>query len=589
MPLLLVSLWKTEPLRLAVSCRKLSKLARSATTKALYKLPDAPARTRFAPSPTGYLHLGSLRTALFSYLLAKSTQGQFILRLEDTDQKRTVPGAEQRIKEDLLWAGLRCDEGPDTGGPYGPYKQSERLEIYQEYAAKLLAAGKAYRCFCPKEKQDLQAALKGAIHIPAELKAHDCHHVSKAVSDERAALGKPFVVKLRVPAQTPIYKDLVYGIVSAPKKSAVAPDLILMKSDGWPTYHLANVVDDHLMNITHVIRGTEWIVSTPYHLILYDAFGWKPPVFGHVGLLTDMEGQKLSKRKLDIDISSFKKMGVLPDALDNFVALLGWSHTCEEDKMTLDQLVKNFSTKFTKGDVKVQFDKLWFLQKKHAAELVSSAPTPEALVPSMIQPIIDILKETRSPLVAPDGTSLAHLQRLIFCLLKGDARNYKNAQDFVERHKKTFHAPSAVELQAADPAIADLGIIEHRPAAQALGVPSVSILEIDKIVKRILDSTPSHVEDSVESQFVQLRTKFVELASKLAELSLSKIRSSNNKADLDTLKKSWISILHRYMRWALVASMPGPDALYVLLALSKEESSKRLNLAASLATKTPEA
>ena len=250
-------------------------------------LPATAARTRFAPSPTGYLHLGSLRTALFSYLLAKRTGGQFVLRIEDTDQKRTVADAELRLMADLRWAGLQWDEGPGVGGPYGPYRQSERRHVYQHHAHRLLDAGHAYRCFCSPARLQALAEHRHRLGLATDYD-RACAPLSRAESDERAHRGELHTIRLRAPDRYPAYQDLVYGTVKPLAKRGPAADVsfddpILLKSDGLPTYHLASVVDDHLMHITHVIRGSEWMPSTPKHVALYSALGWAPPAFAHVG------------------------------------------------------------------------------------------------------------------------------------------------------------------------------------------------------------------------------------------------------------------------------------------------------------------
>lgn len=562
----------------------MSKLAARATTKALHKLPDAPARTRFAPSPTGFLHLGSLRTALFSYLLAKSTGGQFLLRLEDTDQKRTIPGAEKRIKEDLKWAGLQWDEGPDVGGPHGPYKQSERLDIYREYAEKLLETNKAYRCFCPKEMlASEEGSAEGGIHTPPGINPHDCPHISKSTSDSRVSQSQSHVVRLRLGQKFPSYKDLVYGKVAALKKG-FTQDTILLKSDGWPTYHLACVVDDHLMKITHVIRGTEWVASTPFHFMIYEALGWKPPVFGHVGLLTNVQGQKFSKRNADIDLSSFQKQGVLPDALANFVALLGWSHTGKEDFMTPKQLIENFSTKFTKGDVKVQFDKLWFLQRKHAIEVITKAASAKDLERDMINPLVEILM-TRKPLIVAEG-KVEEAKEMLFRLLKADMRNWTNAQEFVKRHVKTLEAPKEEELRATGSSIVKLGCLEHREAVQALVPPTVPNKDVVEIVKQLPALLDNHADKLVEDRFKKLNADFMEVLASVVEKQVASLAEPLEEKDAQSLNKSWVALVHKYLKWAIVADTPGPDALKLMLVLGKEESMRRLQLAEQIALET---
>ncbi|KAF8473996.1 hypothetical protein BDZ91DRAFT_651339, partial [Kalaharituber pfeilii] len=330
-----------------------------------------PARTRFAPSPTGQLHLGSLRTALFNYLWAKHTGGQFLLRIEDTDQKRTVTGAEESIYRTLRWAGILWDEGPEVGGPYGPYIQSERTEIYKQYAHKLVHTGHAYRCFCTSERLEELAKARAKRKLPTEYDRHCLNSISGAESEERAAKGETYTIRLKAPEQFPVFNDLVYGDIQYgtmkfDQLRGSFADHIILKSDGFPTYHLASVVDDHIMKITHVIRATEWMPSTPKHVFLYQCFGWAPPAFAHVGLLQNEKGKKLSKRDGDVDVFVYQDQGYLPEALNNFVALLGWSHSRENDVMNMQDLVKEFTlNRLTSGNAIVTFEKLEFLQKAH--------------------------------------------------------------------------------------------------------------------------------------------------------------------------------------------------------------------------------
>ncbi|KAF4551127.1 Glutamate--tRNA ligase-like protein [Elsinoe fawcettii] len=344
-----------------------------------------PARTRFAPSPTGFLHLGSLRTAVFNYLWAKRTGGQFILRVEDTDRKRTVSGAEKRLCEDLKWAGLEWDEGPGVGGRYRPYNQSARNELYQYHANELIDTGHAYRCFCPAsmptadntEPTEVGAKLGGC--------SGDCKGYSQSDITERIERKDTFVVRFNSQQDRIIWSDVVYGEImnkadSGSKMFNSIADTVLVKSDGTPTYHLANVVDDHDMKITHVIRGTEWMPSTPLHVALYEAFRWQPPLFAHVSLLTDEGHNKLSKRNFDVDVGSLvQKYGLMPESLVNYLVLLGWSNPDKKDVKSMQELIDVFDLKFTKGDTVVSFEKLFFLQRQHAMRRVKEAiSSPEA-------------------------------------------------------------------------------------------------------------------------------------------------------------------------------------------------------------------
>lgn len=354
------------------------------------------ARTRFAPSPTGFIHLGSLRTALYNYLLAKSTKGQFLLRLEDTDQNRLVPGAEENIYKSLEWAGLNWDEGPLVGGPYGPYRQSERSHIYAQHSSTLLDSGKAYRCFCSKDRLDALAESARRLRPPS-LASYDrkCAHLSREESDDRAHNGESYIIRLKSPDKYPEFTDILHGKVHLqPQTNSYDPrydDPVLVKSDGLPTYHYANVIDDHLMKISHVIRGEEWLGSTPKHMYLYQAFGWTPPQYAHIPLLTSLSDQKLSKRKGDSSILALAtEKDILPEALVNFVALFGWSPerpasgVSMAETLTLDELVDKFSlTGLTKGNAKVDTSKLMFmnahffkkrlLDPKYRPEIVTQA------------------------------------------------------------------------------------------------------------------------------------------------------------------------------------------------------------------------
>ena len=342
-----------------------------------------PARTRFAPSPTGFLHLGSLRTALYNYLLAKSTGGQFLVRLEDTDRQRLVPGAEQNIYDSLSWCGLKADESPVVGGPYGPYRQSDRMAIYKEYADKLIALGHAYRCDCSKDRLNALRELAMKLKPPTTV-TYD----RKCLHDHVETGG---VVRFKSPDEYEPFTDKVHGDLNLQPQYNYQDrrydDFVILKSDGMPTYHFANVVDDHLMKITHVIRGEEWLPSTPKHIALYRAFGWEPPQFVHIPLLTSLADKKLSKRQGDIGVMSFRDKGVLPEALVNFVALFGWSPHRDtpglsvEESMTLEDIVSKFSLEnLTRGNAKVNDSKLYYFNKHHLAENIKNPEKLASLV-----------------------------------------------------------------------------------------------------------------------------------------------------------------------------------------------------------------
>ena len=298
-------------------------------------------RTRFAPSPTGRMHVGNLRTALYTYLIAKHEGGDFILRIEDTDQERHVEGAEDIIYRTLAETGLVHDEGPDKDGGYGPYVQSERQKagIYMEYAKKLVEKGEAYYCFCTQERLNtLKKTVNGE-----EIMVYDkhCLHLSKEEVEANLKAGMPFVIRQNNPKEgTTTFHDEIYGDITV--DNAELDDMVLIKSDGYPTYNFANVVDDHLMKITHVVRGNEYLSSSPKYNRLYEAFGWQVPIYVHCPTITNEEHKKLSKRSGHSSFEDLLEQGFLTEAIVNFVALLGWSPANNQEFFTLDELVKEF-------------------------------------------------------------------------------------------------------------------------------------------------------------------------------------------------------------------------------------------------------
>ena len=321
-------------------------------------------RVRFAPSPTGFLHVGGLRTALYNYLFARKSGGTFVVRIEDTDRSRYVPGAVENLIDTLRWAGLNFDEGPGAGGNHGPYVQSERLEIYRRHADMLLSKGHAYRCFCSPERLDGMRKEQEKLRLPSKYDRH-CSNLSEVEIEANLSAGKNHVVRLRIPASQLVrFNDLVRGDVEF--DSDILDDQVLMKSDGYPTYHLANVVDDHLMEISHVIRGEEWLSSTPKHVLLYNYFGWVIPTFAHLPLLLNPDRSKLSKRQGDVAVEDYRRKGFLKEALVNFVALLGWNPGTEQEVFSLDELVQAFSLdRVNKSGAVFNLEKLTWLNFEH--------------------------------------------------------------------------------------------------------------------------------------------------------------------------------------------------------------------------------
>lgn len=301
-------------------------------------------RVRIAPSPTGDPHVGTAYMALFNWIFARHHQGKFILRIEDTDRTRSRPEYEENIYTSLKWAGITWDEGPDVGGPYGPYRQSERFDLYKKYAYDLVAHGKAYKCFCTaSELSEMreQQAKQSCSHQGYDRR---CRSLNAQETQQREAAGLPYVIRLAMPITGEcIYDDAIKGRISVPW--ADIDDQVLLKSDGFPTYHLANVVDDYLMQITHVIRGDEWMSSTPKHVYLYEAFGWKPPIFMHMPLLLGKDGKKLSKRKNPTSIFFYRDSGYLPEAFLNFLTLMGYSMPGDREIYSLEEIVHEFDAK----------------------------------------------------------------------------------------------------------------------------------------------------------------------------------------------------------------------------------------------------
>lgn len=293
-------------------------------------------RTRFAPSPTGFVHVGSLRTALYDYLLAKKLQGTFVLRIEDTDQTREVEGAVENLINVLQWAGIHFDEGPIKGGPFGPYVQSERLDIYHRYAQQLVQDGHAYYCTCTSERLEQLRQRQIAAKLPPAYDRH-CRNLNLQPKP-----GEPHVIRMKIPMEGDItFHDAIHGDITFSYRNV--DDQVLIKSDGFPTYHLAVVVDDHLMKISHVIRGEEWISSTPKHILLYQYFGWDMPTFAHLPLILNPDRSKLSKRQGDVAVEDYRAKGFLPEALVNFVALLGWNPGDTREVFSMEELIKEFT------------------------------------------------------------------------------------------------------------------------------------------------------------------------------------------------------------------------------------------------------
>lgn len=351
---------------------------------------DRPVRVRFAPSPTGRLHIGGLRTALYNALFARSHGGTFILRIEDTDQERYVEGAEEDLLDALDWAGLTFDEGPNVGGPHTPYSQSQRADLYRAYAEELVESGHAYYAFdtpseieAMRDQLDANGVSNPTYDASTRTEMRNSLTLSDAEVEDLLAEGAPHVIRLKVPRRETIrFEDVIRGYVSFEAKDI--DDQVLIKSDGLPTYHLANVVDDHLMEISHVIRGEEWLSSTPKHILMYRYFGWEPPQMAHLPLIMSPEGGKLSKRDanelgIPVYVTEYREAGYEPEALLNFLALLGWNPGTEQEVFSMDELAEAFSLERV-GSSGVQFDmdKLNWFNGQYVRELSVEALADKA-------------------------------------------------------------------------------------------------------------------------------------------------------------------------------------------------------------------
>ncbi len=415
-------------------------------------------RVRYAPSPTGFQHIGSVRTALYDYLYARKQGGTFVLRIEDTDRKRFVPEALQDIYDTFSWLGFHWDEGPDVGGPFGPYFQSERLDLYRRYADELLAAGHAYRCYCTTERlerlrESQQAGAEGAEPSAIGYDRH-CRNLTESERAAAEASGIPSVIRLKIPLEgSTTFKDELLGEITVENK-AISPDPVLIKSDGFPTYHMALIVDDHLMEITHTMRGQEWLPSAPIHRILFDAFGWEMPVICHLPMVMGKDGHKLSKRLGSTSIRDFRAQGYLPEALLNCIALVGWSYDDQRELFTLSELEQLFDIrKLSKSPGVFDYQKLeWFngtyIRSRSRSELA------RLIAPFMKQaglPVDDVATlEGVAGLVQERIKRLCEVPDMVRYLFEGPAAYA--AEDLVA--KKSDPGRAAVLLEALKPLVA---------------------------------------------------------------------------------------------------------------------------------------
>ncbi len=458
-----------------------------------------PVRVRFAPSPTGMPHAGNIHTAIFDYLLARHTGGKFILRIEDTDTERKVEGAVGNMMEALKWLGLDWDEGPDVGGPFSPYYQSQRLPLYKEAAEKLVAQGNAYYCYCSQERlEQMRKDQEERKLTPGYDRT--CRHLTKEECAAKAAQGIKPVVRFKVPdeGQTSFH-DVIYGDVSFENKTL--DDFIMLKSDGFPTYHLANVVDDHAMKITHIIRGEEWISSTPRHLLMYRAFGFTPPQYVHMPVIVGADRAKLSKRRGAIPILGYRDMGYLPEALFNFLVLIGWSLDDKTEIMTRQQIIENFSLE-RMGRTAAAFnqEKLDWMNGTYIRTL-SVEDLMNRVFPFMEK---GLPPEVKRPLDINYVRQIVPLIRERINTLK-DAAVYA-AFFFVDKleydvpmllGKKTTAETALTALRAAEEKLSSLASFDHallevtlRGLADALGIKAGQLFNLLRVATTARDAAP---------------------------------------------------------------------------------------------------
>lgn len=448
-------------------------------------------RVRFAPSPTGSLHIGGAKTAMFTWLFAhgearrQGREGTFILRIEDTDRNRFVPGAEAGLIGALHWFGLSWDEGPDVGGPVGPYHQSERNEQYQQYAEQLIAAGKAYRCYCTRDRLDRVRAEQQARGEAPGYDRH-CRNLSQEEHQAREAGNEPYVVRFATPRDgETVVQDMIRGPIHY--QNVNLEDLVLLKSDGYPTYHLANVVDDHLMGITHITRGDEWIPTAPVHTLLYQALDWEMPAIAHMPLILAPGGGKLSKRHGSTAVEEFRTQGYLPEALMNYLALLGWSFDASTELFPPDELLAKFTLeRVSPSPATFDYNKLrWFNQQyiNHVlslddltgrvipflveAELIPDGPADASHSEfARVRDVVELLKDRMETLAgAPD---------LMSFFLREELESYETALLI----PKKMELPGALDaLVAAESAVAESDLSDEeatearfRALAEELGL-----------------------------------------------------------------------------------------------------------------------
>lgn len=516
-------------------------------------------RTRFAPSPTGYLHVGGLRTALYCYLFARKNKGTFVLRIEDTDQERFVPGAMESLIKTLHFVGLTYDEGPTVEGSetgsHGPYIQSKRTDIYLEHAAKLIDSGHAYRCFCTRERLEEMRTRQSAQKM-APMYDRKCLELSQAEIQAHLETKTPFVIRQKMPYETIEFTDHVRGKVQFEGKNI--DDQVLVKSDGFPTYHLANVVDDHHMEITHVIRGEEWLPSTPKHIALYKAFGWNHPEYAHLPLLLNTDRTKLSKRQGDVAVEDYIQKGYLKEAIINFVAFLGWNPGGGEEKeiYTLEELVDAFSLeKVHKSGAVFNLEKLdwfnWRWQKE-----------------KYLKELDDVAKEIDSNVEITQDNKGQQLYKF---------DSSKNEEQFLlKRGEKLYEIAKSHLSIDKNQALKPLVTVEEKVLKEAKEIQSHInfYFELPEYAKELL----THDKMGVDLNWAKISlTEALEDLKNLEDWSLSSLQETLFK----TVEK--LGAKNGQIFWPVRSALSGlnfsPGVFELCWALGKEESLRRLNLA----------
>lgn len=472
-------------------------------------------KVRFAPSPTGYSHVGGLRTALYNYLYARKHDGKLVLRIEDTDQSRWVEGAVENLIEALEWAGIEYDEGPELPGgergEAGPYRQSDRLELYQQYTKQLLDEGHAYYCFCSEERLEKVRKQQQELNRRSMYDKH-CRKLSKKERQNRLKAGMPHVVRMKIPEEdgTVSFTDEVREEVSIPYENL--DDQVLIKSDGFPTYHLANVLDDHLMGITHVIRGEEWLPSTPKHILLYEYFDWDTPVFAHLPLLLNEDRSKLSKRQGDVAVGDYRDKGYLPEALINFVALLGWSPGDDQEILSMEEMIDKFTLdRINKSGAVFNLEKLQWMNGMYIRETDSK---------KLVNLALPYLQE------AGFDVSDRHKITLIIDAVKDNIRYFAELPDLTE-----VFQPKPLKIdEEAEPELAEM---LHKDSSK-------------KVFSALADAFEKHDGDIAKDDFLSI---------------MKSVQSDTGVKGKDL----WMPV-----RIALTGEMHGPELPAVIEILGKE-------------------